>query len=178
MISIKVDQGRCNGCGNCVVACSLGQTGLLPAEGGQMGMEMYARPRLWIQKVDQIKWTIDICRHCEEPVCIDTCVAGAIERSTDGQVVLINSDKCVGCWSCVMECPFNAIKIGEKFDYDSGPLKIRVAYKCNGCAGRGEPVCAVYCPTGALQVSSNSGKTTSRQRRERTALIYSIDKTK
>jgi carbon-monoxide dehydrogenase iron sulfur subunit len=54
--------------------------------------------------------------------------------------VLCDQNKCVGCWMCVMACPFGAVSESE----------IHKAAKCDLCHGIGTPFCAAACPTGAL----------------------------
>jgi carbon-monoxide dehydrogenase iron sulfur subunit len=52
-------------------------------------------------------------------------------------------EKCVGCQSCIMACPFGAIKMSV-----SGT----VISKCDLCTKNGdEPACAKNCPNGALK---------------------------
>jgi carbon-monoxide dehydrogenase iron sulfur subunit len=81
------------------------------------------------------------CRHCEEPVCIEACMTGAMYKSPDGQV-LCDSEKCVGCWMCIMVCPFGAIErnITQK----------HISSKCDLCPERTIPACVENCPNRAL----------------------------
>ena len=68
------------------------------------------------------------------------CIAGAISR-TAGNAVLTDADKCIGCWTCVMVCPYGVI--GRHLDEHT-------AYRCDRCPDRAEPACVSACPTGAL----------------------------
>jgi carbon-monoxide dehydrogenase iron sulfur subunit len=47
----------------------------------------------------------------------------------------------VGCWSCIMVCPFGAIVRNED---------CRQAVKCDHCMDRDNPACVEACPTRAL----------------------------
>ena len=60
-------------------------------------------------------------------------------------VVNCDEDKCVGCWSCIMVCPYGVIKrdISAK----------RVASKCDMCIDEKIPVCVKNCPNEALKFS-------------------------
>jgi carbon-monoxide dehydrogenase iron sulfur subunit len=52
-----------------------------------------------------------------------------------------NKDKCMGCWTCVMVCPYGAIKMDKEN---------RVVAKCDLCQGQKEPACVANCPNQAL----------------------------
>ena len=82
------------------------------------------------------------CRHCVEPKCVQACISGAMYKDENGIVRNIK-EKCVGCQSCIMACPFGAIKMSV-----SGT----VISKCDLCTENGdEPACAKNCPNGALK---------------------------
>ena len=55
--------------------------------------------------------------------------------------VNVNKDKCVGCWMCVMVCPFGAPQPFRQF---------RKMIKCDRCTGMDAPFCVESCPTRAL----------------------------
>ncbi|MBI4787716.1 MAG: 4Fe-4S binding protein [Chloroflexi bacterium] len=55
-----------------------------------------------------------------------------------------DSARCVGCWMCVMVCPFDAIQ---------RDLEIQVARKCDLCPDREIPACVTVCPTEALMLA-------------------------
>ncbi|SMC20529.1 FAD dependent oxidoreductase [Desulfacinum hydrothermale DSM 13146] len=60
----------------------------------------------------------------------------------DGMVAHIDPETCVGCGTCVSQCPYQAIELYETAD---GKQKARVEpAPCKGCG-----VCAGSCPTGA-----------------------------
>ncbi len=158
MFELKIDRDKCNGCGRCLTACSIGREISAEKNGASRltGLQKAPLPPLlWIrQGADGCR--IDLCRHCKRPLCVDACVAGAISVEPGSGTVQIATEKCVGCWSCVMECPFAAIRMAE-----GGK-----AAKCNRCLALGMPLCARFCPTEALQVVRSG----SRQR-ERAAII-------
>ena len=69
-------------------------------------------------------------------------MVGAMHRDEETGAVLCDEDRCVGCWMCVMVCPFGAIQrnlVGNK-----------VASKCDLCYGEEMPVCVANCPNEAL----------------------------
>lgn len=85
------------------------------------------------------------CQHCENPLCVEVCPAGAITKREDG-VVLIDQDKCIGCRYCEWACPYGA----PVFDQAKG-----VMGKCNFCEdllAKGEnPACVDACVMRALE---------------------------
>ena len=88
------------------------------------------------------------CRHCDEPDCLRACISGAI-RKDDNEVVRIDTEQCVGCWSCVMACPYGAIQRN---------LTRKKAIKCDLCPDRESPACVAACPNRALVFKEGSQK--------------------
>lgn len=81
------------------------------------------------------------CRHCDDAPCIEACMTGAMHHDPETGAVLCDSEQCVGCWMCIMACPFGAIS--------QGPNQ-RVASKCDLCIGADEPACVANCPNEAI----------------------------
>ena len=82
-----------------------------------------------------------VCRQCDEALCVDACISGALKYDEEKKIVYLNKDKCVGCWSCIMRCPNGSIKnIKDK------------AVKCDLCFNKESPECVNACPTGALYI--------------------------
>ncbi len=81
------------------------------------------------------------CRHCKNPLCITGCISGALSKDPEG-AVRIDKNLCVACGSCVMLCPYGAIRIT-----DDG-----AASKCELCMGNscGKPLCVAKCPNAAI----------------------------
>ncbi len=68
------------------------------------------------------------------------CISGAISRNKES-VVITDSDKCIGCWTCVMVCPYGVI---------GRHLETHKSYRCDRCPDRETPACVSSCPTKAL----------------------------
>ena len=85
------------------------------------------------------------CLHCGDPACEMVCPTGAITKRADDGIVVVDQDKCIGCHSCFLACPFGVPQFGM-----SGKME-----KCDFCVDRliqgKEPVCVATCPTDALR---------------------------
>lgn len=153
MLTIKVDESKCTGCGTCAAVCSLSHG----MKKGKCIVDLLPKALVFLGNKNQNN-SIDICRHCETPVCVNACVANALYIDADTGVVGINREKCVGCWSCVMECPFNALRISSS------------AAKCDGCIDWDKPLCASFCPEGAIRAERSPERSSAVKRRQRAAL--------
>jgi len=112
-------------------------------------------------------WQPTTCMHCDEPPCVKVCPVDATFKREDG-IVLIDSDRCVGCRFCMAACPYSIRVFNwEKPDtvspelaakpYDcetSMPQKMGTVGKCDFCpdmARKGElPHCVSACPNGTF----------------------------
>ncbi len=153
-----IDLKRCIGCYACQLACK--------AEHGTPPGVFFAR----VLKVEEGEFPSVrnlflpvLCNHCENAPCVDACPTGASFKWEDG-VVDIDADKCVGCRTCMMACPYgnryyNAESGGyypgqESTHYEDARVKRHppnVVMKCNFCrerrlAGKA-PACVANCPT-------------------------------
>jgi carbon-monoxide dehydrogenase iron sulfur subunit len=89
------------------------------------------------------------CRHCDEAPCARVCPSGALSRPSEGEPVLIDQEKCIGCGFCVQACPFGVIRLAP-----SPSKNTKAVIKCDLCIGRQaeglEPACVAACPVKAL----------------------------
>lgn len=84
------------------------------------------------------------CRHCDASPCTKACITGAMRKDPETGIVTNDASRCVGCWSCIMACPFGVISRDKR--------NKKVASKCDLCSETGEdtPACVKGCPNGAL----------------------------
>lgn len=163
MRALVVDEDRCIGCGLCAVVCSLAHSALgLNAQDGRTVSLPRARLRVSLRSDGHPpfaggSYRLFICRHCEDPVCVTGCVSRAIFVDEATGVVDIDRERCVGCWTCVLECPFGAVELGLATEHR--------AFKCDGCRHLDAPQCARFCPTGALTGGTQVGRETAGRRR-------------
>jgi carbon-monoxide dehydrogenase iron sulfur subunit len=64
-----------------------------------------------------------------------------MRRDEEIGLVVHNKDKCIGCWTCVLVCPYAALRMDN-----SG----KVVAKCDMCSRLEKPACVAGCPNDAL----------------------------
>ena len=141
---IFVDEEKCLACKQCMVECALAHThaaNLVEALVSGEALE----PRVHVEPVGHFGMPIQ-CNHCEDAPCINVCPTSAIFRSEEGGPVLLDRDRCIGCKSCILVCPFGVIDLSR-----SGKAVVKCDLCCERTAVGEEPACVVGCPTGALE---------------------------
>jgi anaerobic carbon-monoxide dehydrogenase iron sulfur subunit len=136
-IFVRLD--RCKGCHSCELACAVEHSASKSLYGA-ISERPRPKRRVYVEAVAPETPVPILCRHCEDAPCLHACIAGAISRSGEG-VVTTRSDKCIGCWTCVMVCPYGVI---------GRHLEEHKAYRCDRCPDRAVPACVEACPTKAL----------------------------
>jgi len=102
-----------------------------------MGVRIH--PRIQIEEKGGVSFAVS-CRHCEEPLCVKGCITGAMSIR-DG-VISVDRDRCVGCYTCILSCPYGAVMPSE----DGAVQKCELCLK-NSC---GDPACVRGCPNQAI----------------------------
>lgn len=97
-------------------------------------------PRVVVEEEGATSFALQ-CRHCDEPLCVQGCISGAMHRDPDG-MIRVDEDRCLGCWTCVAICPYGAIQRGTEAR--------KVALKCDMCPDLDTPACVANCPNEAL----------------------------
>ena len=135
---IFFDPERCMLCHSCVLACQMNSLGISEV----MEIPRDGRPlqRMVITFSHGTPWAWR-CQQCVSAPCVETCISGSLRYGEGGSGVIHDRETCVGCGSCVLVCPYNALTSDENDD--------RVT-KCNLCPGEEIPPCVKACQSGAL----------------------------
>ncbi len=139
---IGVHLDRCTGCKTCELYCA--------AERGSSGKTLLKalqesplpRPRLRVEGSNAAPLPFQ-CRHCLEAPCLDACLTGALIREPKSNLVVVQEDRCIACFTCTLFCPYGVI-----FPWPER----KIALKCDRCAYMENPVCVEVCPCRALEL--------------------------
>jgi carbon-monoxide dehydrogenase iron sulfur subunit len=141
---IVTDLKKCLGCHSCELACAVSRSvskNLLRA------ILEDPKPATRVRVVGIGTQPVPLqCQQCEDAPCAAVCPTTALYRLGKDETVLFKRELCIGCSSCVLVCPFGAIRRA-----DGG-----VMAKCSLCWDRlaeGQPpACVEACPTKARQL--------------------------
>jgi len=152
---LVVDVEKCQGCISCMLACSLVHE----------GTQSISLSRIQILQDSFGKFpddlTIEQCRQCEAPACVEACPEDALTANAKfGNVRMVDKEKCTGCGSCFVACPFTPARLSVMEDSAfNNELK---SLKCDLCANTphhwdekgggpdGLQACVEVCPVGAI----------------------------
>ena len=145
MKKIYCDIKKCLGCGSCEIACAVEHS-----KSKELNKSIAESPiPVKRRKAEFIEESVSIsagCNHCENAACVTACMSGAMYKDEVGNGLKPfptkhDKDKCVGCWMCIMACPFGAV---------TRLRKEKIILKCDLCPDRDKPACVEACPTRAL----------------------------
>ncbi len=143
--TMLIDLEKCTRCDDCVRACA-------DTHGGNPKFIRHG------QKLGN--WMVaNACMQCVDPVCMIGCPTGAIHRTMEGGVVVINDLTCIGCGTCANACPYDNIRLVPIREKDGQQVldpvsreAIVKATKCDLCASLPSgPSCERACPHDALK---------------------------
>ncbi|NLO07137.1 MAG: 4Fe-4S dicluster domain-containing protein [candidate division WS1 bacterium] len=140
MKRIRICEEHCIGCGLCEVHCVVQHSRSRNIIRAFREERDGIVPGVKVERDGHLSFALQ-CRHCEDAPCIEACMTGAMHRDPETGAVLCDTERCVGCWMCIMACPAGAVQRGA-----SG----KVASKCDLCIGEDVPVCVANCPNEAL----------------------------
>lgn len=133
-------EDKCLGCHLCEVACTTAHSLTGDIVKAHLWEKRVKQPAIHVEG-DKYSSIAVGCHHCDEPPCVAGCIAGALSKDPVTGVVSCDTDKCVGCRTCMVQCPYGAVSVR------------RVAVKCDLCTtgwSVGAPACVAACINGAL----------------------------
>lgn len=138
MKRVYVNEKWCLGCHLCEYNCAFANSGMTDMVKALKNKPIF--PRIHVEEQDEIHYAVS-CRHCKDPLCVKSCIAGALQKEADG-TVRIDREKCVGCQTCVLVCPYGAVAPGSN----------GIMQKCELCLQNacGAPACVQGCPNRAI----------------------------
>jgi len=138
---ITTDLKKCIGCHSCELACAISRSQAKTLIEAVLE-EPKPASRVRVIAIDTHPIPMQ-CHHCEDAPCATACPTKALFRQSPDQPVFFNQDLCIGCSSCVLVCPFGAVRKAPG----------GVMAKCNLCWERLdqglEPACVEACPNKA-----------------------------
>ncbi|NLY43314.1 MAG: 4Fe-4S ferredoxin [Clostridiaceae bacterium] len=137
MKRVYVNEKWCLGCHLCEYYCAYANSN--EEDMVKALKDIVINPRIKIEEKDGISFAVS-CRHCDEPLCVKGCITGALTVK-DG-VITVDKNKCVGCFTCILCCPYGAVS----------PTDEGIIQKCELCINntKGTPYCVKGCPNNAI----------------------------
>ena len=148
---ILYDSNLCGGCQVCEIVCGEQYGFPFPEDEPVPGIirEPNEERRVAVNCCNTSKGEMYIrkaCNHCNNPACASACLTKAMLKTDEGPVIW-REEKCMGCRSCMIACPFDI----PKFEYNSPNPKIQKCRMCFELLQDGQmPVCVENCPAEAL----------------------------
>jgi carbon-monoxide dehydrogenase iron sulfur subunit len=143
MKKIYAFESKCLGCGLCEVHCKTAHS--KSKDIIKANKKENITSAIVIEEILQpkaVSYFALQCRHCQKPKCVKACISGAMYKTEDG-IVKNNKDKCVACLSCVLICPYGAVRKSKEGKSVS---------KCDLCIEVGTPQCVLHCPNDAIKL--------------------------
>ncbi|MDR1785941.1 MAG: 4Fe-4S dicluster domain-containing protein [Spirochaetaceae bacterium] len=138
MKRVYVNEKWCLGCHLCEYYCAFANSPEPDMIKALKGRKINSR--IQVEGDNNVSFAVS-CRHCVEPLCVKSCIAGALSI-IDG-VVTSDRAKCVGCHTCILVCPYGCIMPSEDHS---------VIQKCELCVNNKaeSPACVSGCPNQAI----------------------------
>ena len=134
---LLVTPEKCIGCRTCEITCAFSH----PIK----GMPGKTRIRAFPVRPPEAGIPV-VCFQCDSAACVAVCPTQALGRSADTGAIEVINERCIRCKACVFACPFG--NMGQNDGHPESP-DAALVYKCDLCGG--DPQCAKYCPSGALE---------------------------
>jgi anaerobic carbon-monoxide dehydrogenase iron sulfur subunit len=153
MKKIYVNEEFCIGCRLCEIHCIVQHSKSKKILKAFKDENAKACAAVTVQEEGCLSFALQ-CRHCADAPCIEACMTGAMERDPKTGAVLHDEERCVGCWMCVMVCPFGVTRPDHE--------KHKIGSKCDLCRGKDTPACVEHCPNEALTYEDKDEKSSGK----------------
>ena len=150
MKKVCVNEEACIGCGLCRVYCQTEHSRSKDIVKAFKRETPRPLPRVRVERNGAACFSIH-CQHCDIPWCAYSCLTGAMHKDLMTGTVTVDAEKCMGCWTCIVACPYGVL---------TRDTVKKVVVKCDLCPEHDMPVCVENCPNEALFVVDD-GKTSS-----------------
>lgn len=137
MKRVYVNEKWCLGCHLCEYNCAFSSSGKSDMVTALMNLKI--NPSIRVEENNNVCFAVS-CRHCEIPLCVKSCITGALTQKNG--VISIDKEMCIGCYTCILACPYGAISTSTN----------GVVQKCELClnSNNEKPACVSGCPNGAI----------------------------
>ena len=146
MKRIYIKEEVCMGCGLCRVYCQTEHSRTKDIIKAFKKEAPRPLPRVRVERKGEVCFSLQ-CRHCDEPLCAYSCLTGAMHKDPITGIVTVDTDKCMGCWTCILACPNGAL---------TRDMNNKIVFKCDLCPELNVPVCVANCPNEALLLAEYS----------------------
>jgi len=130
-------------CQSCILACGMHALNISSPHKIPYDQTFIQKIRITFSRGTPWVWK---CQHCTTAPCVEACVSGSLLPQEKGKGLVHHPETCVGCGSCLLACPYEALQYDEK--------KGRVT-KCNLCFEKENPPCVEGCLSRALVYESH-----------------------
>jgi len=150
---VYINEDVCMGCGLCRVYCCTEHSESKDIIKAYKKESPRPLPRIRVERKGALSFSVQ-CRHCDEPWCVYSCLTGAMRRDPESGLVTSDPEKCIGCWTCLLACPYGSLTMD---------VASKIVLKCDLCQGREIPACVTNCPNEALILYSDEEEATEEK---------------
>ena len=104
-----IDLQKCVGCGACDLACK-------SENNTADGIYWSSHKNETTGVFPNVSYTYmpTLCNHCEDAPCVRSCPTAAMHKDGETDMTLHDADKCIGCKSCILACPYDVISYNDR----------------------------------------------------------------
>ncbi len=151
MKKLKMHLERCTGCMRCELECMAEHSSSKNFVTASLSKPL-PKTRIFVESMLERSVPV-VCRQCKEPLCVSACMTGCMQKDPSSGVVsnMGHEQQCVGCWMCIMACPYGVINMSTDVVGIKGNVFAH-ALKCDLCPDRESPACVQGCPNKAIEL--------------------------